>query len=36
MVAYVLPPCFFGASLRDVHYDAQDGHKDPQAIPETG
>src|SRR5262245_37578248 len=36
MVAYVLPPCFFSASWRDVHDDAQDGHKDPQAIPETG
>jgi hypothetical protein len=36
MVAYVLPPCFVGASLRYVHDDAQDGHKEPQAIPETG
>ena len=32
----MLPPCFFGASLRDVYDDAQDGHKDPQARPETG
>jgi hypothetical protein len=36
MVAYVLPPCFFGASWRDVHDDAQDGHQDPHARPETG
>lgn len=27
---------FFGASWRYVHDDAQDGHKDPHARPETG
>ena len=26
----------FGASWRDVHDDAQDGHTEPQARPETG